>query len=89
MSTRDALLQQLAVLQPTLCEVDDESHLHAGHAGAAGGGHYRLKIISVAFAGKSKLDRHRLVYRTAGTLMDSAIHALSITALTPEEAARE
>jgi len=88
MSTRDALLQQLATLQPALCEIDDESYLHAGHTGSAGGGHYRLKIISVAFAGKSIIDRHRLVYRTVGTLMNSAVHALSITALTPEEAAR-
>ncbi|MBS1209487.1 MAG: BolA family transcriptional regulator [Proteobacteria bacterium] len=88
MSTRDDLLQQLAALQPALCELHDESHLHAGHAGAAGGGHYRLKIISVAFAGKSTIDRHRLVYRTVGTLMNGAVHALSITALTPEEAAR-
>ncbi|MFM8246523.1 MAG: BolA/IbaG family iron-sulfur metabolism protein, partial [Burkholderiaceae bacterium] len=52
-----------ASLAPAACAVDDESHLHAGHAGAAsGGGHYRLRLVSARFEGLSKVARHRLVY---------------------------
>ncbi|MDP5239559.1 BolA family protein [Uliginosibacterium sp. 31-16] len=85
MLTRDLLLEHLASLQPVLCELTDESHLHVGHAGAKGGGHYRLKIVAEAFAGRSAVARHRLVYASLGTLMRGEVHALSITALTPEE----
>lgn len=59
----------------------DESHLHAGHAGAQGGrGHFRLVITSVAFAGLAPIARHRAVYAALGDLMQSDIHALSIEA---------
>ncbi len=65
----------------------DESAMHAGHAGAAsGGGHYRLRIVSVRFEGLARLARHRLVYDPLSDLMRNAIHALSIEALTPDEA---
>jgi BolA protein len=68
----------------------DDSHRHAGHAGAQDGrGHFRLRIVSGAFAGLRPLQRHQLVYSSLGELMRTDIHALSITALTPDEAAPE
>jgi len=81
-----ALLQ--AALTPAECAVDDESHLHAGHAGAAsGGGHYRLRLVSTRFEGLSKVARHRLVYDALHEMMPQDIHALAMTLLTPGEAA--
>lgn len=78
--------EKLAILQPSLLEIEDESALHAGHAGAkSGGGHYRLRIVSQAFAQQNTLARHRLVYATLGNLMQNKIHALSITAYSTEE----
>jgi BolA protein len=68
-------------------ELIDDSHLHAGHAGARDGrGHFRVRVISPDFAGLRTLQRHQLVYRSLGQLMQTDIHALSITALTPDEA---
>ena len=68
-------------------ELIDDSHLHAGHAGARDGrGHFRVRVISPDFAGLRPLQRHQLVYRSLGELMQTDIHALSIIALTPEEA---
>lgn len=68
-------------------ELIDESHLHAGHAGAREGkGHFRVRVVSADFAGLRTLQRHQLVYRSLGELMHTDIHALSITALTPDEA---
>jgi BolA protein len=73
-------------LQPSSLEIIDESAKHAGHAGAAGGGgHYIVKIVAMAFADKSPLQRHRLVYAAVDDMMHSEIHALSIQAMTPEE----
>jgi BolA protein len=70
-------------------EVVDESHLHAGHAGAAsGGGHFRATIVSPRFAGLSRLEAQRLVYAALGDLMRGEIHALAMTTLTPEQWAR-
>jgi BolA protein len=67
-------------------EVQDESHLHAGHAGAAsGGGHFRATIVSARFAGLSRLAAQRLVYEALGELMQGEIHALAMTTLTPEQ----
>jgi BolA protein len=81
-----ALLQ--SALTPAECVVDDESHLHAGHAGAAsGGGHYRLRLVSTHFEGLSKVARHRLVYDALHEMMQQEIHALAMTLLTPGEAA--
>ena len=75
-------------LTPAECVVDDESHLHAGHAGAAsGGGHYRLRLVSTHFEGLSKVARHRLVYDALHEMMPQEIHALAMTLLTPGEAA--
>ena len=68
-------------------ELIDDSHLHAGHAGARDGrGHFRVRVISADFAGLRPLQRHQLIYRSLGALMQTDIHALSITALTPDEA---
>ena len=87
MSNIEALLRErLAFLEPLRIEVVDESALHAGHAGAGEGGHYRLLVVSPRFAGKTTLQRHRIVYDALGELMRSRIHALSIRSLTPEEA---
>ena len=74
-------------LAPARLEIIDDSHKHAGHAGARGGqGHFSVDIVSAAFAGKLPLARHRLVYAALGELMQADIHALSIRARTPEEA---
>ncbi len=83
----EALLRErLASLAPARIELIDDSALHAGHEGAkSGGGHYRLLVVSAAFAGKSTVARHRLVYDALGELMRQRIHALSIKSLTPEE----
>jgi BolA protein len=80
---------QLAeALAPTVLELVDESHLHAGHAGAASGGsHYRLTIVAPAFAGLNLVRRHRLVYDSVHLMMQHEIHALAITAMTPDELA--
>lgn len=68
-------------------ELIDDSHLHAGHAGAREGkGHFRVRVVSADFDGLRTLQRHQLVYRSLGDLMQTDIHALSITALTPDEA---
>ena len=82
----EALLRErLASLAPLAIEIIDDSALHAGHAGAGQGGHYRLRIVADAFSGKSTVARHRLVYAALGELMRSRIHALSLKALAPEE----
>lgn len=79
----DAL--QLA-LEPQRIEIEDDSHLHAGHAGAASGrGHFTVKIVAEAFNGQSLVARHRQVYAALGELMQTDIHALSIRALAPSE----
>lgn len=66
--------------------VKDQSHLHAGHAGAQEGkGHYEVRIVASAFTGKSRLERHRLVYAALGDMMDAEIHALKIIAEAPEQ----
>ena len=66
--------------------VEDESALHAGHAGAtSGGGHYRVRIVSPLFSGKNRVQRHRLVYAALADEMGGAIHALALTTLTPDQ----
>ena len=83
--TVELLRQRLAVLQPESIDIQDDSHRHAGHAGARDGGHYQLQIVAQAFAGKSTMARHRLIYDAAGDLMRGRIHALSIRAKVPGE----
>lgn len=69
------------VLAPSRLEVIDESHLHVGHPGARDGrGHFRIRIASPAFEGRSRLARHRAVYDALGDMMDTDIHALAIEA---------
>jgi BolA family transcriptional regulator, general stress-responsive regulator len=69
---------------PTLLIIEDESHLHAGHAGAAGGhGHFRVTITAEAFRDVSPVARHRLVYAAVGDLLKTDIHALAIEASPP------
>ncbi|HJW25997.1 MAG TPA: BolA family protein [Rhodocyclaceae bacterium] len=79
------LRERLAVLQPLQLDIVDDSHRHAGHAGAREGGHFQVHIVSAAFAGKNTVARHRLVYEAAGDLMRKGIHALAIHARTPDE----
>lgn len=80
---RNRLQQQLS---PEQLEIVDESHQHAGHAGARDGrGHFRVFVVAGCFTGLRPLARHQLVYQSLGELMQTDIHALSITAVTPEE----
>jgi BolA protein len=75
-----------AELAPESLEIDDESHLHAGHAGARDGrGHYQVIVVSPVFAGKTRIQRHRLVFDAVGDLMETDIHALGVKAYTPDE----
>lgn len=77
-----------AALAPVALEVRDDSHKHAGHAGARDGrGHFAVSIVAEAFAGLAPLARHRRVYAALGELMQTDIHALAIEARTPAEAA--
>ena len=88
-SVADAIRQRLtAALAPSELHLVDESARHAGHAGARPQGerHFRVSIVSAAFAGKSRVERQRMVFAALGDLMQTDIHALSITALTPDEA---
>ncbi len=76
----------VGVLKPSLIEIIDDSHLHAGHAGARdGGGHYRMNIVSAEFVGKSTVARHRMVYSALAEMMKRDIHAINISAQTPDE----
>ena len=78
--TPQQMRQRLAVLQPLSIDIEDESARHAGHAGAkGGGGHYRMRIVSAAFAGKTTVQRHRMVYDALGEMMRHEIHALSLS----------
>jgi len=78
-----ALLEQ--AFQPTHLEIEDQSHLHAGHAGAREGkGHFQVNIRAEAFNGKPPLQRHRLVYDALGDMMETEIHALIIQAAPPD-----
>ena len=85
-SRLERLTERLQALEPTRLEVRDDSHNHAGHAGAADGrGHFSVLIVSKRFAGMRQVQRHRLVYEAVGDLMVTDIHALSIHALAPGE----
>ncbi len=73
-------------LAPEQLDITDDSHAHAGHAGAkSGGGHYYVRITSSAFEGKSLVQRHQLIYQALGDLMKHEIHALGIEAFSPTE----
>jgi BolA protein len=75
-------------LQPVTLEVQDDSHLHAGHAGAREGRHFTVRVTSEVFAGLTRVARHRLVYDALRSLVAEGIHALAIEARTPAEPPR-
>jgi len=87
MDRRTRIEEKLArALETIHLEVLDESHLHAGHAGArSGGGHFRAVIVSSCFEGLSKLEAQRLVYGVLFEEMAHEIHALSMTTFTPAQ----
>ena len=86
--TRDALLERFRLAFPkATVQVEDESHLHVGHAGAAGGaGHFRVRVIDARFKGLQRIARHRLVYDAVSDWMPERVHALNIITMTLEEA---
>ncbi len=88
MSVAERIRSRLQALEPVALDLVDESEQHRGHAGYREGGstHWRLSIVSPRFAGKPALARHRMVYQALGELMQHPIHALAITARSPEEA---
>lgn len=84
--TREQRIRErlVAAFAPRELAIVDESHLHAGHAGAAGGlGHFRISIVADAFAGLTPVARHRRVYAALGEMMRTDIHALAIDARSP------
>lgn len=83
--TATLLRERLAVLEPQSLDIEDESHRHAGHAGARDGGHYKITIVAAAFAGHNTVKRHRLIHEAVGDLMRGRIHALSIRTFSPDE----
>jgi len=85
---RERIAAKLAAsFQPKRLEVEDESAAHAGHAGSRPGGetHFRVEIVADVFAGKSRLDRQRLIHRALDMEFQSSLHALRLKARTPEE----
>jgi BolA protein len=90
MSVEHSIREKLArALAPTRLEVINESHLHAGHAGSPGTGesHFRVLIVAPLFAGKSRLERHRLVNATLAAELAGKVHALALQAFAPDEMA--
>jgi BolA family transcriptional regulator, general stress-responsive regulator len=87
MSTKERIEHILRqTLAATVVEVEDESALHVGHAGAAsGGGHYRVTVVSPLFEGKNQVQRHRMVYDVLAAEMQQTIHALALTTLAPSQ----
>jgi BolA protein len=79
---RQALTARLA---PAELLIRDDSAAHAGHAGAREGGHFSIVVVSDLFAGRTRMQRHQLVYEAVAELMRTDIHALSIQARTPQE----
>ena len=88
MATRDVIEDKLTkAFAPARLDVIDESHQHAGHAGSRPGGetHYRVHIVSEAFRGKSRIERHRMVNETLSHELQGGVHALAIHASAPGE----
>jgi BolA family transcriptional regulator, general stress-responsive regulator len=88
MNVETRIRQKLAAgLEPSSLEVADESHLHAGHSGAREGGqtHYRIKVASARFAGKGRVERHRMVYALLADEIAQGVHALALQTLAPGE----
>ncbi len=78
-------------LEPVRLDVINESHMHAGHRSSPGTGesHFRVLVISAKFAGKSRVERHRMVNAAVAELLQGRVHALAIRALSPEESVKE
>jgi BolA family transcriptional regulator, general stress-responsive regulator len=90
MRTADIITEKLtSAFSPQSLKVVDESHLHAGHAGSREGGqtHYRVYIVSNAFKGKSRVDRHRMINTALAAELAGSVHALAIHAAAPGESA--
>lgn len=87
MNRIDSIRTQLtAALAPDSVNIIDDSHRHAGHASAGGGGHFRVQVVASAFVGKTTLQRHRMIYDALDELIKSnEVHAISIDARTPDE----
>ena len=85
LSADDIRARLQAALAPEALAVADDSHQHAGHAGARSGGHFTVQITSARFAGLARLARHRLVYDALGSLGAQGVHALAIVAKAPGE----
>jgi len=88
MQTKDVIIKKLTeAFSPESLRVEDESHLHKGHAGHRPGGqtHYRVYIVSDAFRGKSRIDRHRAINAVLSAELGGGVHALAIHAAAPEE----
>ena len=89
MSTKDTIINKLReAFSPESLDVSDKSHLHEGHSGHRPGGetHFRLYIVSSAFEGKSRVDRHRMINSTLAAELAGSVHALAIKAHAPGEA---
>jgi BolA protein len=88
MSTKDAITNKLReAFSPESLDVVDESHLHEGHAGHRPGGetHFRVYIVSPAFIGKSRIERHRMINSALAAELAGSVHALAINAQAPQE----
>lgn len=85
MNLIETMTERLQALAPISLSIQDDSALHAGHAGNQGGGHFTLSMTSSHFSGKSQIMRHRLIYQTLADLMPNKIHALSIKAYAPDD----
>jgi BolA family transcriptional regulator, general stress-responsive regulator len=84
---QERIVARLTALDPILLDVVDESHLHAGHAGAreGGGTHYRVRIVSAQFDHQSRVARHRLIYGLLTAEFADGLHALALVAKAPDE----
>jgi BolA protein len=89
MSTKDAIIEKLReAFSPESLEVQDESHLHEGHAGHSPGGetHFRVYIVSQAFSGKGRVERHRMINAALAAELAGTVHALALHIKAPGEA---
>ena len=83
--TVDLIREALAVLDPSVLEIEDQSEGHLHHAGRGKGGHFKVTLVSKAFVEKKPLQRHQMIYQALGDLMTTHIHAISMDAKAPEE----
>jgi BolA protein len=85
LSLHQLITERLSTLEPIELKLQDDSHLHAGHVGNQGGGHFQVKVVSSHFSGKSQIMRHRMVYQILNDLIPQKIHAISILAISPDD----